>query len=395
MKIVHIVLSSGADYTDSFGYQENTLPLRHQEMGNEVTVISSTTSSLSKEKKQHTAGQYYVGPLKVIRLKPDFCFLRNRFEIFKALFSTIEQEKPDLIFTHGFTYLSISQLYKYKRSNPNVVIFFDCHATYENSFNRYPIIQKLLYKVVWGSIFSRYKGMFDKGYYIAAQVKRYLYESYNMRGVRLSHLPLGNKVDQELFDHRNDIKKQWRAKIGITTKYVIVTGGRFRESKQLFELLEAFSLVKSVDVTLCVFGRFETKEYEQKCKPFMSSNRVKNLGWLSNDETIELYLAADLAVFSGSQSVIWRTAIAAGLPTICRYSEGAEELDQGGNCILLNSDKPSLWAKTMDEVLKDGDKYKNMKSVAETKGRDFFSEEKIARKIIDDYRIIKRKTISK
>ena len=394
MKILHIVLSSGADFTDGLGYQENTLPVRHAELGHEVSLITSTTSSLSDEKKQNSEGVYYINSVKIIRLKPSICISKNRFEIFNSLYTAIEKEKPELIFSHGFTYLSLSQVKKYKKRHPEVVVFFDCHATYENSFNRYPKLQKMISKIIWRPLFKHNKDIFSKGYYIAKQVKTFYCDIYDMRGIELTHLPLGNKVDVSMIENRDYIKDDWRKKNNIRTEKVIITGGRFRESKKLYELLRAIPLIKDDSFTLCVFGRFESSEYEIKCKELMKERRIQYLGWLNNDETTEAFLSADIGVFSGSQSVIWRTAIATGLPVVCRYSDGAEELDQGGNCILLKSDDSNEWADTITQLLYDDEKLDEMRNAALTVGRDFFSEDRIAQSIITDYEKFSNKNIS-
>jgi glycosyltransferase involved in cell wall biosynthesis len=53
------------------------------------------------------------------------------------------------------------------------------------------------------------------------------------------------------------------------------------------------------------------------------------VGWVKPGEIYQYYMASDVAVYPGGQSVLWQQAIACGLPLICKYWYGCEYLDLG------------------------------------------------------------------
>ena len=397
MKIVHVVLSAGADYTDGWSYQENTLPVLQVELGHDISLITSTTSSITKDERSIVPGSYYVNGVKIIRIKPSFQLFANKIAWFNQLSEVISSENPDLLFLHGTNFCSLGQVYKYKKENPNIVVFFDSHVTYENSINRMKILNKyLIHKGLWRIINQHYKRMFSRGYYVAPQVKKCLIEMYGMDSNMLFHLPMGANVPDELFEKQLDIRKQWRSENSIEDDdFVLVTGGRFRESKKLYELISAFKQIVSPKVKLVAFGRFENEEYQERIEALIGDDRrIKLLGWLNNIESQKVYLSSDLAVFSGSQSVIWRTAIACGLPIICNYTDGAEEMDFSGNLIFVHNDDVEEWKKAILSVIESPKMFQNMKEVTEKYAKPFFTEKRVAQLIIDDYSALKQSVLS-
>lgn len=392
MKIVHVVLSSGADYTDGWSYQENTLPVLQKELGHNVSLISSTTSSLVKDERSTRPGEYVVNGVKVIRIKPSFQLLENKIAWFNGLYDVLDKEAPDLVFLHGTNFCSLGQVAKYKKNNPQKIVFFDSHVTYENSINRMKFLNKyLIHMGLWRFINQRYKKVFSRGYYVAPQVKKCLLEMYRMNPELLFHLPMGANVPEELINHKHEIRNEWRKANQISEgDFVLVTGGRFRAQKKLFELLSAFRKVDLRDVKLVAFGKFENEDYKEKIEALIAGDdRIKFLGWLNNEESQKVYLSCDLAVFSGSQSVIWRTAIACGLPIVCNYSDGAEEMDFNGNLIFINNDNLDEWRTAIQSVAESPEQYQKMKKVTEELAKPFFTERRVAQMIIDDYYTIK------
>lgn len=386
MKIVHVVLSNGADYTDNWGYQENTLPEEQVRLGHEVTVITSTYSSLVGAERERIEGHYEINGVKIVRIKPAIAFLKNRIAFFPDLYNVLSDEKPQLVFLHGFLMPSLSKVKKYKQNNTNVVVFFDAHNTYVNSLKRHPLVNKyILHRGLWRFIYQKNKDVFSKGYFTAFSVKSFIQDMYDVDKHILTFLPMGVYIPRDKFEKRLSIRKECRKKLGIPNSVkVLVAGGRLREDKRIREIVEAISLIKNDDLKLLIFGNFQNATYEKQVKE-IADDRIIFVGWQDNQSMQELFFASDVALFTGTQSVVWRTAVGCGLPAICRYSDGAEELDVGGNCIFLHSDDSRDWARTIEELVDDEDRLAGMREIAETKGAEFYSEERIAQSIIDDY----------
>lgn len=386
MKIIHVVLSSGADYTDNYGYQENTLPEEHVRLGHDVTVVTSTFSSLVGSEREKTEGQYEINGVKIIRLNPSKTIASNRIALFPKLYDVLVDEMPDLLFVHGFLMPSLREIKKYKNKNSHLIVFYDAHNTYVNSMKRFPLLNKyILHKGLWRLIYQRNKSIFSKGYYTAPQVKQFLKEMYGVKENTLSFLPMGVYIPEEVYNNRLSIRNEYRGGIGVdnSTKLLVV-GGRLREDKRILETIQAVNLLKGEKIKLLVFGTFTSEEYEKQVKN-IADESVIFVGWQDNKSMQNIYFAADLGLFTGTQSVIWRAAVGCGLPSIIRYTDGAEELDLGGNCKFLYTDDPKAWAKEIRLLLHNDEELEKMTKIAETKGADFYSEKRIAQRIIDDY----------
>ena len=146
-------------------------------------------------------------------------------------------------------------------------------------------------------------------------------------------------------------------------------------------LIEAFNKLGREDAHLIIFGNYND-EMEKVCKP-MFNERVTNIGWLNSNDVYPYFLAADLAVFPGTHSVLWEQACAAGLPAIFKdWDGGMNHVDVGGNSILLKDVTADIIKDTILNILENKNVYSKMKDIAETTGRKTFSYIEIAKKSI-------------
>ena len=130
-----------------------------------------------------------------------------------------------------------------------------------------------------------------------------------------------------------------------------------------------------------VFGSI-ADEYRQQLTELYEkySDRVKYTGFLTLTEIYNLYLAADLAVFPGSQSALWQQAIACGVPTAFKRWPNIDYLDVGGNAVFLEKADCQEIKALIEELVSDKKKISKMKEVARIKGYKMFSYSEIARK---------------
>ena len=111
--------------------------------------------------------------------------------------------------------------------------------------------------------------------------------------------------------------------------------------------------------------------------------KVVYTGFLSLSEVSDLYLAADLAVFPGSQSALWQQAIASGVPAAFKKWSNISYLDVGGNCIFLEKADCQEIIDLIDSLANDCKKIIKMKEVARIQGYNRFSYREIARKSLE------------
>lgn len=386
MKIVHLVIRVG--YTDGWAYQENLLSEAHHRLGHDVVVIATTNNTLTRTKRETTPNsEYIVNGVRIIRLSPKTIIFSKRLDIYNNIEKTLDNEKPDIIFVHGINFLSLKEVYRYKLKNPKCVVVGDTHADAGNSMQRYHLLNKfLLHKGLWRYIVQKYLSMFDIIYYVAEQTKVFAMKNYSVPESIMKYLPMGGGVEKEQLNNNVRIRKEFRDKMGISQdELMFVAGGRLRDSKKIYELISAFQTLQHNNIKLIVFGRFEDSNYENKVMELVRKDqRIHFIGWISPQETTKLFISADLGLFSGTQSVIWRNAVACGLPIMCRYSFGAEEIDVGGNAIHIYSDEPFAWKQMMEHVIETPELLRRMKLNSIEKGISFFDNNRIAQMVIDD-----------
>ncbi|EKN62762.1 glycosyltransferase family 4 protein [Schinkia azotoformans] len=385
MKIVHVVI--GNSYTDGWAYQENLLPEAHYRLGHKVTVIASTENSLEKE-KIYTSGEVYnINGVKIIRLKPDKQFLNARFSIHSNLYNSVVQENADLIFIHGLNFLSLSIVKKIKESNPKCIIFADTHADQFNSILRYKLVNEfLIHKGIWKFVIQSNISYIDKVYYTSSATKSFAETMYNIPSSKLTFLPMGGDVTSRKIENKIEIKKKVREKYKIMENdFLLVSGGRFDRRKNIDKLLSAVKNIDNSNLKVLVFGKFQDEAYEKEVNEIIGSDkRVKFIGWLSSEETTDIFLSADLGVFPGTQSIIWRNAVSCGLPLICRYTMGAEQIDVNGNAIHMFTDDVWAWTQMLENVITIPEFLEKLRARTLEYGVPFFDNERIAQSIMDD-----------
>lgn len=385
MKIVHLCLSSV--YIDNHTYQENMLPKYHVLQGHEVTVIASLVSFdsngrpclLDKESVYLTKEGY-----KVIRVdyKKNLYKLNKFIRRYNDISILLENEKPDLIFIHDFSFFDIYKIIRYVSKNKNVIIYVDCHTDYINSAKTW-VSKNLFHHFIW-----RYYGKlltpFVKMYYGVTPLRcDFLREAYKIPEEKIQLLVMG--VDDEMLKMKDRvlIKQANRAKLKIKADdFVILTGGKIDMYKNIHLVMKTIKEIQNKNVKLIVFGTVDP-QMKDYFNSFLDSEKINFVGWLNSESIMDLFLSSDLIVFPGTHSVMWEQAVGAGIPCVFKYWEGMTHVDVGGNCEFLRNDSEKEMIEVLNSIIDDKEKYNNMKSIALQKGLIDFSYSKIAYEAIN------------
>ena len=384
MKIVHLCLS--CFYIDDYSYQENMLPKYHVLQGHDVTVIASLVSF-------NTKGQLYQLPeesvktvkegYKVIRvdyLKP-FYKLNRFIRRYNNTYKLLEAEKPDLIFLHDFSFMDITEVIKYVKKNNSVKVFADCHTDYINSAQTW-ISKNIFHHFIWryyGKVLSKYATKF---YGVTPLRCDFLRDAYKIDAKKIELLVMG--VDDELLEkkNRNLIKRDYAIELGVdATDFIIVTGGKIDQKKNIHLVLEAVINLNRDKVKLIVFGTV-APEMKQIIDEYLLNDNIIFVGWQNADTILDYFIFADLIVFPGTHSVLWEQAVGVGTPSLFKYWEGMTHVDLGGNCEFLYKDSSEEIEMVINNILTEENKYENMKKVAMDKGLKQFSYSEIAKRAI-------------
>ncbi|MCR2045353.1 glycosyltransferase family 4 protein [Anaerosalibacter massiliensis] len=385
MKIVHLCLCG--PYNDDWGYQENIIPKYNKKDGYDVAVITSVFINSTKDEgyEQVSPGEYFLEDgIKVIRIPFENFFITKiaeKLRVYENLYEKLKQEKPDLIFIHGIQFLSICDVIRYKRVYPEVKIFADNHADYVNSARNF-ISKYILHKVIWKSGIKSLVPECEKIFGVTPNRCDFLIEMYNIPKQKVELLVMGADSERIDFDNKDKIRKTIRKDLCLEDDdFVLITGGKIDEGKNIHRLIEAINEIADNKLKLIVFG-IPSEDMRDIIDNLSISPHIRNIGWISSNDVYNYFLASDLAVFPGTHSVLWEQAVGTGLPCIFKKWEGMSHVDVGGNCKFIGEGNVKEIKTVINGIYNDTEKYCKMKEIALKKGVSYFSYRKISRRAI-------------
>lgn len=379
MKIVHLCLS--CFYIDNYSYQENMLPKYHVKMGHDVTVIASLVSfnkdgkpCLLKSASEHFDKDGY----KVIRLaykSPNKLYRTLRK--YEGFYETLENEKPDIIFSHGVSMADNSVLRKYLKKHTNVKLYADNHADYINSATNF-ISRIVLHKIIWKHYAKKIEPYLIKCYGVTPMRCRFLKEMYNLNSNIIDFLPMGvddDSIPKNRDEIRNNIRKQYN--IG-EEDFLIFTGGKIDIRKNTHILIDAIKQLNNSKIHLVICGVLSPEMEYLKNKFY---ENIHYLGWCDSEQVMNNMIASDFACFPGTHSTLWEQAVGVGLPCILKHWNEMTHMDVDGNCIFVKGDDVDELQDVINRMM-NKDFYTQQKEKA-GKASKFFLYSDIAKKAIN------------
>ncbi|WP_291734518.1 glycosyltransferase family 4 protein [Clostridium sp.] len=382
MKVVHICLCGPV--TDGWNYQDNMLTKYHRKMGNEVTIITCKSiwgknGVLEKDTRSNYINE---NDIKVIRLENRIGRdVTSKFKVYKSLYKSIENEKPDILFIHGVAFLDVITIRKYLKKNNTVKVFVDNHSDFSNSATSW-VSLNILHKVIWRHMAKIIEPYTEKFYGVMPARVDFLTEIYNTPKEKTELLVMGGD-DEKISEVKNpQIINKLRETLNISdSDFVIVTGGKIDEAKaQTLLLMEAVKNFND-NVKLIVFGSV-AESLKSKFDKLCDSNNIIYAGWVSSDDSYKYFELANLVVFAGRHSVFWEQVVAQGKPMVCKHWEGTTHIDVGGNVKFLIKDDINEIYNTISNIILDDNIYSKMKEASENRGSKRFSYKNISEKSI-------------
>jgi len=196
--------------------------------------------------------------------------------------------------------------------------------------------------------------------------------SYNVRR-RIEVLPTG--IDRKAFrrGRAGGFRRRWRIAEGAT---LLLTVGRIVREKNIPFLYDVLQRVRSVrpDTVLLLAGDGpERPELEARAARMGLSRHVRFPGYLSHDELIPAYHAADVFVFASlteTQGIVLAEAMAAGTPVVAVSALGVVDILQGNRGGLLVPEDVGRFTDALMGLLTDPGTYRRKSAEArECSGR--------------------------
>ncbi len=388
MKIIHCCLAT--PYIDNYGYQENNLSQTHKAQGHEVMIVASCRSAAKGELTNFVdRGEYYTkDQITVVRL-PYISYMprlaASKLGLYKGVYDVLEKFQPDVIFLHNFQFLSINTILRYAKKNPHVKLYADSHS------DNITVARTWLSKNVQHRIIHKYFAVrraiphIHKFYGTTPNRVDYMIDMYGIPKEKTEFLPMGVYDLGVDFSNRAQIRSDIRQKLGVEDDdFVLITGGRIREKKNIHLLLQAYKRIDNKKLKLIVFGA-TTPEFSAIIDRLINDDhRVIYLGWLSAEETYKYYFASDMAVFPGTHSTLWEEAAGVGLPIIFKYFKGMTHVVMDGNAVILYDVSIEKIQETITNIVNNKSIYDSMKKRAlEPQLLRFFSYQDIAKRAVN------------
>lgn len=384
MRIAHLCLANF--YIDGFGYQENVLTKLHHKMGHEVVIIASTETFIDHTRLGYVEPSSYLNEhgVRVHRL-PYAAWvprrLRSKVRAYEGLEARLEEFRPDLIFVHDVQFWDLLAIRSYVRRRPTPV-YADCHADYVNSARGF-VSRYLLHGIFYRQILRCVDSIIDR--YLPTLPARadFLHEVYGLAREKMELLPFGadDTLTQGL--DRDAVRREVRSSLGIPDDAVVlVTGGKLDLRKNIHTLIERFSALRDsgllTGMHLLVFGKPDPSVAAVLAAVSVHPD-VHLQGWVHAKDTYKMFLAADLAIFPGTHSVLWEEAIGHGLGVVAHYWPGVNHLDLGGNLKFIHDASPAALDVLLRELWQEeASMVRRITGVAAEKGARTFSFSAIA-----------------
>lgn len=355
MKIVHLALQ--APYNEGWGYQENLLTKYQAQLGHQVTLITTNTENRPGGTFEVVPTCDYVSPdgFRVVRLEYERKWPRSFFSIFKQykIEPLLEEIKPDFIMVHGLGSFSVLRVAKYLKQNPQCKVIADNHLDYNIGA---PLLAKrvrtALYRKAVRWLNKKMQPYYSKVYGVTPWRCEFANEIFGINKQKLDVLPAGADDAKIDFAGRDRIRAEIRQKHNVPEhSFLIVTGGKIDKKKNIHLLMQAVSEMDRTDICLVVFGD-PAEEVKPVFEQLAHDQKIRQIGWISADDTYNYFLAADLVFFPGQHSVMWEQTVACGTPCVFRHFHGMHHCDIGGNCRFLYEDNTDAIKVLLEDVLK-------------------------------------------
>lgn len=308
-------------YNQSLSYQENLLEKYFCKLGHRVSVVTTTTTDVfefiaNRHAPELPAHVERHGSTTVYRQPYAFNFV-SRIRKFKGVAALLEATQPDVVFVHDIQF-NLTDIAHYKRRHPRTRVVLDYHADFSNSA-RNGLSLLLLHKMLRKPLLRRHLTMLDAIYPVTPASQRFLHQVYDLADEQMTLLPLGCDMDacRQIRSERRGAELRQQYGIG-ASDLVIFGGGKLARPKRIEHLIAAF-LKMQADAWLVIAGdaSTENQDYRQQLKEMaLGHPRIIFTGWLDQPALLGHLDLADLAVFPGSQSILWQQAIGMGKPLL-------------------------------------------------------------------------------
>ncbi|CAD2079259.1 glycosyltransferase family 4 protein [Phocicoccus pinnipedialis] len=327
-----------------------------------------------------------------VDIKREIAPISNLKSIYK-LYKTFKKLQPDIVHVHTPIASVLGRIAAKLAGVPNII--YTAHGFYfhegmsKKTYSLFFNIEKVI-----GRYFTDY--MFfqsEEDYRLAIEHNFLKKDNYLLisNGIDLDNKFNYNRVDKnstELLKKEHNINKE---------DIVITFIGRLVKEKGIFDLLDAFNLIKSQNVKLIIMGSLPSSERDMlsysEIMKYQSNPNIIFTGQVNNTE--EYLYISDIFCLPSYREGMPRSIIEAMsmknaiIATNIRGSR--EEVIHGRNGYLVNLNSSREIADRIDELVSDRNTLYKMKQESFDRAHMLYNEEEVVRKQLEVFERLRKK----
>lgn len=393
MKIVHMCLS--CFYIDGYSYQENEIVRQNVIDGHDVVVIASTETYDESGQRCYVEPSTYIGEegAKVIRLPYRSWLphaLMKKFRMHPGVYTLLELVSPDVILFHGLCGWELYTTAKYRKNNPQALLFADSHEDANNSA-RSIISRNLLHRLFYKSIISHSNSYLDRVLCISLETIDFVNKVYGIQKDHLEFYPLGGRIldDDEYYERRSRTRHTYKID---DEKILFVQSGKMGKRKKVVESVDAFIHTNGSHLTFILAGHLDKDVHDLVLEKIDVDPRITFIGWQSADELQDLLCAADVYVQPGTQSVTMQMSLCSRCPVILDDTLSHQPYIKGNGWLL--NDEMSL-NDVFGSISTNSSNLNNMSEISFDIAKDILDYRKLSSRIYSRNNIVKNIQVEK
>lgn len=323
MKIVHVMNW----YIPDMGYQENFLPAEQQKLGHDVYIITSDRVPLYQGFEKNVGkivknriigtGESKENEVTIYRLPTIFEAKNGGIVAFRGIGPKLSEIKPDIVHAHNpYNLATLASVFFCKKIGYK--LFIDDHSNTQN----YHLDSFL--KKIYINLIKFFYNLYDRdvsGWMpVSEPAKKILQDNLKVSSNKIQIIPLG--ISTQRFFQSLDLRVKTREELSLKKdEFLLITSGKFDDTKDIDILIMAFSKVLSQNrnVKLLIIGNGPSI-YMEKLKKIIKEHEIENFvffkDFVKNRDLPGFYNAADIGIWPGTHTITAVESLATGLSVI-------------------------------------------------------------------------------
>lgn len=336
-----LFLGLASSYTEGMLYQDNYLNEIVSEKVNKVTYVSNPEKFIDGKLVDIGPSDYIVNNkyrlIRVPYIRIISSFITKKIRAFYGIKKILNEVKPDVIYCHGFHYLSVLDIISYKKNNNKTKIYVDSHVDEFNSAKNI-LSRRILHGIYYKYLINKLLPYIDKYLYVTESVRKFSNEVYKIDNEKMYFFPLGGTIyDNSKYEKE---RKRIRSMFNIDNDEILMMhSGKMDKNKKTLELIEAFCAVEDKKAKLIIVGRIEDDIINEFNKLIKGNTRIYYVGWKDGNELKNYLCAADLYCQPGTVSATLQNAICCKCPCLSYPDETYIKYFDMGNFFWVKNKK--------------------------------------------------------